>query len=242
VTEFIVRLVQFCRRYAVLVVLCFFALAGISIWVAAHRLSVDTNTDNLFASTLPWRQNAMAFDREFPQFNNVLVAVVRGATPEESDETAAALANAMAADKKHFHDVTRPDADPFFRQEGLLLLDPNDLSKLLNSLLNAQPLLGPLATDPSARGLLNGVSLMAAGVRIQHADLTPYKPALDQLRQVLDNAAAGHPTPLSWQSLLGSDVTQQPDNVRLVLTHSRWSARREKQTRADRLHRLSGIG
>jgi uncharacterized protein len=42
---------------------------------------------------------------------------------------------------------------------------------------------------------------------------------LDQLRQVLDNAADGHPTPLSWQNLLGSDVTQQPDNVRIVLTH-----------------------
>ncbi|GLQ47052.1 hypothetical protein GCM10007862_21030 [Dyella lipolytica] len=218
-TELIVRLVQLCRRYAVLVVLLFFALAGISIWEAAGHLSVDTNTDNLFARTLPWRQHALAFDREFPQFNNVLVAVVRGATPEESDETAAQLAKAMEADKKHFQDVSRPDADPFFRQEGLLLLDPNDLTKLLNSLMNAQPLLGPLATDPSARGLLNGVSLMAAGVRIQHADLTPYKPALDQLRQVLDNAADGHPTPLSWQGLLGSDITQQPDNVRLVLTH-----------------------
>ena len=218
-TELIVRLVQLCRRYAVLVVLLFFALAATSIWVAAHRLSVDTNTDNLFAKTLPWRQHAMAFDREFPQFNNVLVAVVRGATPEESDETAAQLAKAMEADKKHFQDVNRPDADPFYRQEGLLLLDPDDLTKLLNSLMNAQPLLGPLASDPSARGLLNGVSLMAAGVRIQHADLSPYKSALDQLRQVLDNAADGHPTPLSWQSLLGSDVTQQPDNVRMVLTH-----------------------
>jgi uncharacterized protein len=219
VTELIVRFVQFCRRYAMLVMLFYFVLAGCSIWLAAHRLSVDTNTDNLFAKTLPWRQDAMAFDREFPQFNNLLVAVVRGATPEESDETAAQLAKAMEADKKHFIDVSRPDADPFFRTEGLLLLDPNDLTKLLNSLMNAQPLLGPLATDPSARGLLNGVSLMAAGVRIQHADLTPYKPALDQLRQVLDNAADGHPTPLSWQNLLGSDVTQQPDNVRIVLTH-----------------------
>jgi len=219
VTELIVRFVQFCRRYAVLVVLFYFVLAGCSIWLAAHRLSVDTNTDHLFAETLPWRQDAMAFDREFPQFNNLLVAVVRGATPEESDETAAQLAKAMAADKKHFIDVTRPDADPFFRTEGLLLLDPNDLTKLLNSLMNAQPLLGPLAADPSARGLLNGVSLMAAGVRIQHADLTPYKPALDQLRKVLDDAADGHPTPLSWQNLLGSDVTQQPDNVRIVLTH-----------------------
>jgi uncharacterized protein len=219
VTELIVRLVQFCRRFAVYVVLFYVVLAGAGIWLAAHRLSVDTNTDNLFAKTLPWRQHAMAFDREFPQFNNLLVAVVRGATPEESRETAAQLAKAMEADKKHFIDVSRPDADPFFRTEGLLLLGPDDLTKILNSLMNAQPLLGPLAADPSARGLLNGVSLMAAGVRIQHADLTPYKPALDQLRKVLDNAADGHPTPLSWQSLLGSDITQQADNVTFVLSH-----------------------
>jgi uncharacterized protein len=219
VTELIVRFVHFCRRFAVLVILFYLVLTGCGIWLATHRLSVDTNTDNLFAKTLPWRQNAMAFDREFPQFNNLLVVVVRGATPEESSETAAQLAKAMEADKKHFIDVSRPDADPFFRTEGLLLPDPDDLAKLLDSLMNAQPLLGPLAADPSARGLLNGVSLMAAGVRIQHADLTPYKPALDQLRQVLDNAADGHPTPLSWQSLLGSDVTQQPDNVNIVLTH-----------------------
>lgn len=219
VTELIVRLVQFCRRFAVYVVLFYVILAGGGIWMAAHRLSVDTNTDNLFAKTLPWRQNAMAFDREFPQFNNLLVVVVRGATPEESSETAAQLAKAMAADKKHFIDVSRPDADPFFRTEGLLLPDPDDLGKLLNSLMNAQPLLGPLAADPSARGLLNGVSLMAAGVRIQHADLSPYKSALEQLRQVLNNAADGHATPLSWQGLLGSDVTQQPDNVNMVLTH-----------------------
>ena len=218
-TEFIVRVVQFCRRYALLVAVFFFALAGVAIWIAAGKLSVDTNTDNLFASTLPWRQHAMAFDREFPQFNNVLAVVVRGATPEESDETAAQLAKALAADKQHFIDVSRPDADPFFRHEGLLLLDPDDLSKMLGSLMNAQPLLGPLAADPSARGLLNGVSLMAAGVRIQHADLSPYKPALDQLRQVLDKSAEGHPIPLSWQSLLGSDVTQQPQNVTFVLTH-----------------------
>jgi uncharacterized protein len=219
VTELIVRVVDFCRRYAAFVVIFFFALAGVSVWIAAHRLSVDTNTDNLFASTLPWRQHAMAFDREFPQFNNVLVAVVRGKTPEESDETAAQLAKAMEADKKHFIDVSRPDSDPFFRHQGLLLLGSDDLSKMLTSLMNAQPLLGPLAADPSARGLLNGVSLMAAGVRIQHADLTPYKPALDQLQQVLNNAADGHPTPLSWQGLLGSDVTQQAGNVRMVLSH-----------------------
>ncbi|MGC1547608.1 MAG: MMPL family transporter, partial [Rhodanobacter sp.] len=85
--------------------------------------------------------------------------------------------------------------------------------------LAAQPLLGPLARDPSARGLLHGISLMAEGVRIEHADLSAYKTALNQLSQVLDSAAGGHATPLSWQLLLGSNVTQQADPVRLVLMH-----------------------
>ena len=218
-TDWIARLVDTSRRYAWLIILTFTLLAAACLWFAAGHLGIDSNTDHMFADSLPWRQQELAVDREFPQFNNVLVAVVRGATPEETDATAGALAQALRADPAHFHDATRPDADPFFRQEGLLLLPSQDLNKLLDSLLNAQPLLGPLAKQPSALGLLYGVSLMAAGVRIEHADLSAYKPALEQLRQVLDAAAAGHAVPLSWQTLLGSDVTKQTDPMQLVLIH-----------------------
>ena len=218
-TEWIVRLVDLSRRRAALVVLLFAILSAACVWLATHRLGVDTDTDHMFATSLPWRQHSMAFDREFPQFDSVLAIVVRGATPEETDETAALLARTLQADTAHFHDVKRPDAEPFFRHDGLLLLAPDDLSKLLNSLMAAQPLLGPLANDPSARGLLHGVSLMAEGVRIQHADLSAYKPALLQLEQVLNDAVAGRSTPLSWQNLLGSDITRQKDNVRVVVTH-----------------------
>ncbi len=218
-TAWIARLVEASRRHALATTLIFLLLSLACGWLASQRLGVDTDTDRLFAASLPWRQQALAMDREFPQFNNVLVAVVRGATPEETEHAAAGLARALQADPAHFRDVVRPDADPFFRHEGLLLLSSQDLGKLLDSLFKAQPLLGPLATQPSALGLLHGVALMAEGVRIEHADLGAYRPALEQLRQVLDSAAAGHAVPLSWQLLLGSDVTQQGPPMRLLLSH-----------------------
>ena len=221
-TEWIARLVDASRRHAWLTVLTFALLAAACVWYTAGHLSIDADTDHMFASSLPWRQQELAANREFPQFNDVLVAVVHGPTPEETDATADALTKALQADHTHFHDASRPDADPFFRHEGLLLLSGQDLGKLLDSLLNAQPLLGPLATEPSALGLLQGVSLMAQGVRIEHADLSAYKPALEQLRQVLDAAVANHAVPLSWQNLLGVGVSGEAagaDPIRLVLIH-----------------------
>jgi len=218
-TEWIARLVDASRRRAWLTTLAFTLLGALCLWFAAGHLGIDSDTDHLFSTSLPWRQQELAMDREFPQFNDVLVAVVRGATPEETDAAAGALAKALQTDHAHFRDVTRPDADPFFQHNGLLLLSGQDLDKLLDSLMNAQPLLGPLATEPSALGLLHGVSLMAEGVRIEHADLSTYRPALEQLRQVLDAAAVGHAVPLSWQTLLGPDVAGQTDPMRLVLIH-----------------------
>lgn len=217
--EWIARIVDASRRHAVALFLLYTFVTAACGWYAYNHLGVDTDTDDMFATSLPWRQHELDFDREFPQFNNVLVAVVRGSTPEETEETAEQLQQAVAADPAHFHDASRPGADPFFRREGLLLLPQKDLGKLLDSLLAAQPLLGPLASDPSARGLLHGVSLMAEGVRVEHADLSAYKDALNQLRQVLDAAASGHPTPLSWQQLLGSDAVQSGEPVQLVLIH-----------------------
>lgn len=218
-TDWIASLVEASRRHAKLVTLIFTLLTLACLSYAIHHLGVDSETDHLFAASLPWRQQELALDREFPQFNDVLVAVVRGATPEETDETAEALAQRVRADVKLFRDAMRPDADPFFRHEGLLLLSKQDLVKLLDSLLAAQPLLGPLANQPSALGLLHGISLMAAGVRIEHANLSAYKPALEQLRQVLDAASEGKAVPLSWQRLFVADITQQREPMRLVVIH-----------------------
>lgn len=202
----IVRIAGAAQRHAWLVVVAAMLLAGLGLWYSAWHLSVDTDTNNLFAKSLPWRQAQMAESKNFPQFDRLIVAVVRGATPEEAAETAAALNTALQADKANFIDSQYPASSPFYTQEGLLLLPTAQLARLLNSIVAAQPFLGQLAADPSSRGLFDGIGLIAQGVAAGQANLTPYNDALRGVAVNLQDAAAGQPEPLSWQSLIGAGL------------------------------------
>src|SRR6185437_1375762 len=96
------------------------------------RLDVNTDTSLMFPETLPWRAEQIQFDADFPQFTDLIVAVVDGRIPEEADATAAALQAALKDDHQHFIKISRPDAVPYLRQEGLLLLDKPDLQSTLD--------------------------------------------------------------------------------------------------------------
>src|SRR3954454_2118530 len=93
-----VGLVDFSRRHALSVTLAGILLAGFSGWFAATHLGVTTDTDQMFAESLPWRQRAMELSKDFPQFQNLLVAVVDARIPEEANATAAELVKRLGAD------------------------------------------------------------------------------------------------------------------------------------------------
>ncbi len=193
------------RRRAVFVSLLGALLAALAVGLAARHLGVDTNPDDLFAPTLPWRQHQVFFDRALPSLTNLLVVVIDADIPEEADATAAALAAALAADHRHFESVVRPDALPFFAREGFLFLGRDELGTLLDKIVDAQPFLGQLAADPSARGLFAALALIGVGVTQGEADLTPYLPALTNFHAVLAAAVRGEAAPLSWQRLIGGE-------------------------------------
>jgi uncharacterized protein len=210
-------LVDFSRRHAVVVLLSGILLAVFAGWVAKTNLGVSTDTDQLFSPSLPWRQQAVAMDKAFPQFRNLLVAVVQGRIPEEADATAAALADRLSQDKTHFLTVRRPDANPFLQKEGLLFLDTKQLSSLMDQTIDAQPFLGQLVADPSARGLFAALSLMGVGVTKADADLTPYATPMKGFHEAIAGALDGHPRALSWQSLLGGGLSELAGPYRFVL-------------------------
>jgi uncharacterized protein len=118
----LVHLVDFSRRHSWPVLFGGVLLALFAGWVASVRLGVSTDTDLLFQDTLPWRQQAAEMNRDFPQYRDLLVAVVDARIPEEADATANDLATRLSADKSHFLTVRRPDANPFLQKEGLLFL------------------------------------------------------------------------------------------------------------------------
>jgi hopanoid biosynthesis associated RND transporter like protein HpnN len=187
---------------------------------ASHRLSVDTDADHLFSPKLPWRQQSQAFARLFPQFSDTLTVVVRASTPEEARIVAQALNQKIVADTTHFRSSTTPGISPFFNREGLLLLPPKELSSTLDSMLQAQPLLGPLATDASARGLFKGIDLMVEGVRRGMAeDLSSYDAALGNVAKTMEDAVTGHASPLSWQALLTPELVSANGGQEFILVH-----------------------
>ncbi len=99
------------------------------------------------------------FKKLFPQFQDLLVAVIDAREPEEADATAAGSPG-VNGDREHFLSVRRPDASPFLEQEGLLFLDADQLEVADRAPIDAQPFLGELAKDPSARGLFERSRLL----------------------------------------------------------------------------------
>ncbi len=210
-----------CVHRAWLVLLIALLLAGGCIWLAASRLEVTTDTSRLFSESLPWRQHGMELQRAFPQNEDLLVAVVDGTTPEEAEATATSLAMSLAADTVHFKEVRQPDVSPYLERNAFLFLDRAQLSALLDQTIDAQPFLGQLAADPSLRGLLGALSLIAEGVRAGQANLAPFEPALKGFHTALAQAAADGPQPLSWERLLAGPVADLAGQYHFVLTQPR---------------------
>jgi len=209
--------VDFCRRNALLVILTCAVLSIFAGLYAAHHLGITTDTDAMFSASLPWRQRAETFKKLFPQFQDLLVAVIDAREPEEAEDTAAALAASLAADPEHFLTVRRPDASPFLKREGLLFLEPKQLEALVERIIDAQPFLGELAKDPSARGLFDALSLLGTGVVEGQVNLTPYKAPLEGFHEAMINVLSGHPHPLSWVRLLGGELSELGGRYKFVL-------------------------
>ncbi len=217
VQSFLASVVEHCVRRAGLVVLIGIVLGAGAAGLAVHDLGISTDTDALFARSLPWRQHKIAFDQAFPQFRDQIVAVIDAQVPEEAEATAAGLARAMAADTAHIRTVTRPDASPYFSANAFLFLSQDELSALLDRTIDAQPFLGQLVADPSARGLFAALSLIGVGVERGQADLAGFAAPLRAFHAALASVLAGSPQPLSWQRLLGGSLTDKAGPYRFVL-------------------------
>ena len=180
-------------------------LAAASGLYASRHLGIDTDTDRMFDASLPWRQHAMALDRAFPQFQGLLVAVINADVAEEAEATARDLAGALSAIHADFSMVRRPDASPYLRNEGLLLLSTGQLTDVLNRTIDAQPFLGKLAADPTAVGLFSALSLLGTGVTHDDADLTPWASSTASVPYGYDGGAQWPP-----EAAILAEVVERP--------------------------------
>jgi hopanoid biosynthesis associated RND transporter like protein HpnN len=195
------QLVAFSLGHAwLMVIVGVLAAAGAGYYAVGH-FTMTTDTEQLISAKLPWRQHGIAFNKAFPDQGDTTAIVIDGQTPELAEAAAQTLADKLSQRKDIALSVSRPDGGPFWNQEGLLLLPLDQVHQTLNQLIAAQAFLGPLAADPSLRGVTGALQTMALGVQTGSAKLTDIDKPVKGLAAAMQSAADGKPTYFSWQAL-----------------------------------------
>src|ERR1700691_6221235 len=154
-TSIIERTVGLCARYAGLVAIVAVLLGVICGDYSAQHFSLNSDAESLISPKTSWRKLQAVYDADFPQQRNLTDIVIDGVTPERAEAAASKLTAALQRRKDLFYSVRRPDGGAFFAHEGLLFLPLNTVKATTQQLIEAQPFLGGLASDPSLRGVMD---------------------------------------------------------------------------------------
>jgi hypothetical protein len=216
-TRILGRLVAFACHRPRLVTGLGVLLGAVAVAFFIARFSMTTDTNHLISRYLPWRQREAAFNRLFQPQGAQIVVVVEAVTPELADQAAAAIAARLQGRTDLFHAVERPDDGPFFAREGLLYAPLGEVRSTLDQLIAAQPFLGPLAADPSLRGLAATLSTVAKGAASGQASLAEVDRPIRALADALDQLRAGRPALFSWRTMISGNRPDPRELRRYVL-------------------------
>jgi uncharacterized membrane protein YdfJ with MMPL/SSD domain len=176
-------------------------------YVFAH-FSVHTEVAALIPAETPWRRDAAAFERAFAEEGDDITVVIDARTPELAEAAAARLAEALRTRQDLFRSVKRSGAGPFFAHEGLLFLPAAEVSQTAETLIAAQPLVAPLAADPSLRGVMTSLTTGASAAAAGQADLHRLAGPVAAIADAAAAVEQGRPAFFSWRPLI---TGQAPD-------------------------------
>ena len=211
-TSLIVRIIDFCTRNAWRVVAVGLVLALASGVYVARHFAINSDINALLSSDLSWRKREIVFEQAFRLFERIIV-VVQAPTPELTGEATAALTQALAKNKDRFREVTQSGGGEFFASNGLLFQSPEDLGRSLAPLVQAEPLIHDLATDPSLRGLVSGLEDGLLGIQSHHIKLDDFTHVFNTFSDTLEKVIAGQPASFSWRVLVQGHPAQ-PSELR----------------------------
>lgn len=212
----IARAVGFCVRHAVGVVVAGAVLATACGSFAVTHFALNSDTNALLSPDLPWRQREDQFAKTFPDRKNLILVVVDGATPERAQQATVALTAALAKQRDLFYSVRQPGGGPFFEQNGLLFLPPQETASAVQDIIAAQPFLGALASDPSLRGVMVAFSTALRGVTHGDVSLERMDRPITEFERTLQDFFAGRPAFLSWRKLMLGGEPSLHETRRLI--------------------------
>jgi len=211
------RTVSLCAERAWLIVLLAVVYVAAVAAYAVDHFAISTNTFELLSPKLPWRVREAEFNATFPRAGPPIVVVVDGATPELTDAATADLAHALHTERQFFRSVDRPDSGAFWAHDGLLYASTHEVQATMAQLIKAEPFLGPMAADPSMRGLMGALSVALQGVNSGQTSLKSILGPIRRLGEALEGLRDGKRVYFSWRNLIAGGPPDKQELRHLIL-------------------------
>lgn len=157
-------------------------------WFAATHLRMDADEAKLLAADLPFKQAEERLAKTFPGSFSDIVIVIDAPSPGQAQNASDQLLTRLLDQTDQFQGVRQQSGADFFRKNGLLYLPTSDLRTLSDHLTEAQPIIGTLARDPSARGLSTLISIFAEGIDRKETSLMDVLPVLGVINTLIDGS------------------------------------------------------
>jgi uncharacterized protein len=189
-------------RHPFLVLTVVITLAYFAMQYTSNNLSINTDTAELIAPDAPFQQNRRKFEKAFSQDMHTLLLVVESDNQELTKSATKRLGRLLNADKDNFETVYIPNENEFFRQNGLLYLDPQDLQTISANLAQAQPFIGRISEQPNLTGFL---SIFEDALKTENKDQTvpiDLPELIEKVSRSLHKRINGENTLLSWEELI----------------------------------------
>lgn len=191
-------------------------LSILALQYTAGHLSINTDTAELVAPDAPFQQNRRNYEKAFSQDLHTLLLVVESDTPELTKSATKRLLRLLSANKDHFNSAYIPNDNEFFRQNGLLYLDTNELQNLSNNLSLAQPFIGRIAQEPNLTGffsIFEDALTSTDKTQVVPIDLTSL---IDKVSLALHKTINGDNALLSWESMIAEKKTNSSNGFIIV--------------------------
>ncbi len=191
-------------------------LSILALQYTAKYLSINTDPAELVAPDAPFQKNRRNYEKAFSQDMHTLLLVVESDTPELTRAATKRLLRLLVANKDHFNSAYIPNDNEFFRQNGLLYLDTDELQTLSTNLSLAQPFIGRIAQEPNLTGffsIFEDALTSTDKSQVVPIDLTSL---IDKVARALHKTINGENALLSWESLI-AEKTANVDNGFIIV-------------------------
>ena len=184
-----------------------FAASVLAAWYAAGHLGVNTDTANMIAATIPWRQHYNEYRDAFPLRDRNLLIVVDAPTAARADEFTTELMRELRAQPQRYRSPLLAGEGEFFERNGLLYLPTEELAQLVDRLAEAQPLLGLLGDRLDGAAVLEVARETLATEGVHDAALAAFH---EELARTLARAGLGQESTFAWGELIAAAPARDP--------------------------------